>query len=127
MERRPISEQERSALEGFLRLEVSFEQLLAELDGMIEIQFLPTQRLFTSHFELVEPPIRVGPADVDRAISAYRTGTIDDRTLVRWATMLILNDAYLWDEDDDETVDALHELSIGGIQGWERLRNPPAK
>ena len=90
---------------------------------MLEIDFLPTERRFISHFELVEPPIRVTPADLDHAISAFRAGRIDDSTLVRWATMLVLNDAYAWEEDDDATADALHELSIGGIRRWEKLNN----
>jgi hypothetical protein len=74
MDRRVVSEQERSALERFLRLEISLERLLAELHGMVEIQFLPTERRFTSHFEPLEPPIRVGSADINRAIAAIPLG-----------------------------------------------------
>jgi len=89
---------------------------------MVEITFSPTLRRFTSHFELVEPPIWVSSADLDRAVLAYKSGAIDDAKLMRWATMLVLNDAYFWDEDDESTADALHELSIGGIQSWKGLK-----
>jgi hypothetical protein len=41
--------------------------------------------------------------------------------------MLVLNDAYLWDEGDEETADTLHELSIGGAHGWEKSINSPEK
>jgi hypothetical protein len=33
--------------------------------------------------------------------------------------MLLLNDAYLWEDDNDAIVDALNELSIGGLRGFE--------
>ena len=86
------------------------------------MRFLGHVRRFTSHFELVELPIFVHPADLNRAISAYQSGTMDDTTLMRWATMLVLNDAYLWDENDEPTADALHELSTSGFRGREKLR-----
>lgn len=119
MQSREITAEERNALFKFLKLEISLEALLGELHGMMEIQFLPAERRLTSHLLPAEPPILVDVADIDRAISACRAGAIDERSLVRWATMLLLNDAYLWEDDDDAIVDALNELSIGGLRGFE--------
>ncbi len=119
MERREITAEERDALLRFLKLQLSLEELLAELRGMVEIQFLPTERRFTSHFFLVEPPIVVEAADIDRTVSACRAGTIDEKSVVRWATMLLLNDAYVWEEENDAIADALSDLSVNGVRRKE--------
>ncbi|MGC2639509.1 MAG: hypothetical protein WA294_20160 [Acidobacteriaceae bacterium] len=119
MQPREITAEERNALVKFLKLEISLEALLGELDGMVEIQFLPAERRLTSHLLPAEPPILVHAADIDQAVSACRAGVIDERSLVRWATMLLLNDAYLGEDDNDAIVDALNELSIGGLRGFE--------
>ncbi|HEY6446668.1 MAG TPA: hypothetical protein VIY53_09430 [Acidobacteriaceae bacterium] len=119
MQSREITAEERNALVKFLKLEISLEALLGELHGRMEIQFLPAERRLTSHFLPAKPPILVDAADIDRAISACRAGAIDERSLERWATMLLLNDAYLREDDNDAIVDALNELSIGGLRGFE--------
>ena len=123
VERKDITVEERNALLRFLKLELSFDGLLAELHGMVEIEFLPTKRILTSHFNLVGPPIPVTKADVERAVNARKSEQVSEREIVRWATMLAMNDAYVWEgPDEDEIVDALNNLSIGGIELYERGR-----
>jgi hypothetical protein len=123
VERREITDEEREALQRFLRCEISLEALLLELHGMVEIEFLSTVRRLTSHFNLVEPPIRVAKTDVDNAIAKRRSGALTERDLVRWATGIVLNDTYLWEgEDEDEISDALNDLSLGGLELYEKSR-----
>lgn len=120
MKPRAITEQERAALEQFLKLQLSLDDLLLKFDGMLELDFLPTQRVLTSHLLPAEPPIPVARRDLERAISMRRSGEIDDRRLVRWATMIMLNDCFLWDEEDDELAESLPEISLDGLDACDR-------
>ncbi|HEX5236072.1 MAG TPA: hypothetical protein VFW25_12160 [Silvibacterium sp.] len=123
MERRNITPGERDALHRFLKLDLSFDNLLIDVHGMIEIDILSAERRFTSHFYLVEPPLRVAKSDIELAIQEGQSGRLSERDLVRWATMLLLNDAYVWEgEDEDEIADALNDLSFGGLELYERNR-----
>jgi hypothetical protein len=123
MEAREITQEEREALHRFLKLELSFHGLLSELHGMVEIEFLPTKRVLKSHFKLVEPPVPVTKSDVRNAVNARKSDKISEREIVRWATMLVMNEAYVWKgQDEDEIGDALNDLSIGGIELYQRNR-----
>lgn len=110
-----ITEQERVAFEQFLKLQLSLDELLLKLDGMLELDFLPTKRVLTSSLLPAEPPILVSHDDLEKAIFIWRNGQIDDRRLVRWATMILLNDCFLWDDEDDQLAESLHEISIGNL------------
>ena len=57
--------------------------------------------------------------DLEKAIFIWRNGQIDDRRLVRWATMILLNDCFLWDDEDDQLAESLHEISIGNLDVCE--------
>jgi len=85
---------------------------------MIHLEFGVLERRFTSYFLLVEPGVTIDRADVRRAFQFRREGTLSESDLIRWATMLILNDAYVWDEDNEEIPDTLSELSIGGTKHY---------
>jgi len=114
-----MTAQERVALEQFLRLQLSLEDLLLKLDGMLELDFFSNRRVLTSRLLPAEPPILVGRDDLHKAILMWRQGQIDDRRLVRWATMIVLNDCFLWDEDDDQLADSLHQISIGNLDAYD--------
>lgn len=118
MERREIRPEEREALQLFLRLEITLDELYGRTDGMIHLDFGETERRFTSNFLVVDPGITVGRPDVRRAFQFRREGTLTEADLIRWATMLIMNDAYVWDEDDEEIPNTLSELSVGGTRHY---------
>ena len=120
MKPRAITEQERIAMEPFLKLQLSLDDLLLKLDWKLELDFLPNKRVLTSRLLPAEPPIPVARRDLERAISMRRSGQIDDRQIVRWATMIVLNDCFLWGEADDQLTDMLHEISIGGLDACDR-------
>jgi hypothetical protein len=53
-------------------------------------------------------------------------GALSERELVRWATMLLLNDAYVWGSEnggEEEIADALNDLSLRGIDLYTRSRD----
>jgi hypothetical protein len=118
MERRDIRAEEREALAEFARLKITLTELYRCLNGMIDLEFGPTERRFTSYYLLVNPGIEVVKADVDRALAMRQDGSLSESDLVRWATMLSVNDAYVSDEDDEEISNALWDLSFGGMQQY---------
>ena len=85
---------------------------------MIHLDFGQTERRFTSNFQLVDPGITIDRSHVRRAFKSRWEGALTEPDLIRWATMLILNDAYVWDEDDEEIPNTLSELSIGGTKHY---------
>jgi len=123
VERRDITDEEREALHRFLRLEILLEELLPALHGMVEIEFLPTQRRSTSLFNLVEPPLQVVKAHIENALEKRRSGKISERDIVRWSTFILLDDAYVWEgPDEDEIGDALNDLSFGNFDLYQTNR-----
>jgi hypothetical protein len=61
-----------------------------------------------------------------RRLQGRIDGRLGERDLVRRATMIVLNDAYVWgsDEDgDDEISDALKDLSFGGLDLYTKNHN----
>jgi hypothetical protein len=127
MERRAITQQERDALHRFLKLELSVESLTRALNNQIQLEFLPSERRFTSDLIPAEPLVQVSEYDVHNAVSKFRNGFCSENDLIQWATMLLLNESYTWDnlsdKDMDELVDSLQALSIGGISNYEKTRN----
>jgi hypothetical protein len=126
LERRAIRNDERELLVRFAHLDITLDELLHQLDGMVELTFGSTERRFTAHWLLVEPGIKVESAEIERAVINVRDGLLSEQDLVRWATMLLLNDAYVWgseDDGDEEISDALNDLSIGGLGLYSRNRS----
>jgi len=100
----------------FANCEISLEELLARLHGMIEIDFGPTERRLTSHYLVPIPGIRIELSHIRTAISKNATGEISNEGLKNWATMLLLADAYECEGPDEEKIaDKLHELSLPQI------------
>jgi hypothetical protein len=128
VERRAIRPEERESLVRFARLELSLDELFRQTNGMLELDFDSGIRRFTSHFLFVDHGIRIQSADIDRALSMRREGLLSEKDLVRWATMLIMNDAYIWgseDDGDDEISNTLNDLSIGGLNLYLQNRSQP--
>ena len=107
---------ERTLLTQFANCEVSIDELIAGLHGKLEIFFDTDVRSLTSHFLTAEPGIRIGLNQIDRAKSKNSAGNLPNEDLMRWATMIRLNDAYVWDgPEEDEIADRLDELSLPQI------------
>ncbi|HTU49754.1 MAG TPA: hypothetical protein VMF56_04120 [Acidobacteriaceae bacterium] len=96
---------------------------MVKLGGMLKLEFGSEKRTLTSYFLVSEPGIRIEKEHIRRAMEKRRTGEISDDELYRWAIMVLLNDAYLWEGlDEDEIVDALHNLAdISNLRVHNRL------
>lgn len=121
-ERRDLTQKERDVLEKFAQMDIPLEEVRAELDGMLEMDFSSAERTLTSYFLLPNPGIRIGMEQIRRALSKHWSGEVTDTELSDWATMLLLNEAYEWSgPDEDEIAEMLHELSIRKIPGPSEL------
>jgi hypothetical protein len=113
--RQPNSK-ERTLLIRFANCELSLAQLTEGLSGRIEIDFDSDVRGLTSNFLPAEPGIRIGLNHIDRAKSRNSAGELSNEDLMNWATMILLNDAYVWDgPEEEEIADRLSELSLPQI------------
>jgi len=107
---------ERDILTQFANCEISLAELLTGLHGKVEILFDTDVRSLTSHFLTAEPGIRIDLNHIRNAKSKNATAELSNEDLMNWATMILLNDAYLWDgPDEEEIVDRLDELSLPQI------------
>jgi hypothetical protein len=112
-ERRQLTSEEKELLARFARFEIGLEELTIRLRGMLELDFGLEERKLVSHFLLPQPGVRIELSHVRNAMEKHWRGEVSDDELFRWATMLLLNEAYDWEgPDEDEIAEMLNELAI---------------
>jgi hypothetical protein len=109
-------------LRRFALFEASLDELRASLKGVFEIEFesksesagpARLMRTASSHFRVPEPGIIITREHIANALERKRFDLITERDLVRWATILLLNDAYAFDPGDEDLIaDWLNDISI---------------
>jgi len=109
-------------LERFLSLDISLAELRCALEGAFEIEFkqprrdatgLARQTKVMSRFRLPEPGIVITREHVANALNRKRRDEITERDLVQWATVLLLNDAYVLDPGDEDLIaEWLNDISV---------------
>ncbi len=110
------------ALRQFALLEICEEELQARLAGVFEVHFetMPPaaagrhqQRIVQGGFRMPEPGIEIGREHIANALERKRLGLMTERELVHWATILLLNDAYvLAPGDEDFIAEWLNDISL---------------
>src|SRR4051812_32182254 len=99
-------------LRRFALMQASIDEVRQSLNGVFEFDFAPDRRTASVHFKVPEPGIIVTRDHISNAFEQKRLGLISERQLVHWATMLLLNDAYQLDPEDEEFVaDWLNDIS----------------
>jgi hypothetical protein len=112
-ERRQLTSEEKELLAQFARFEIGLEELTIRLRGMLELDFGPEKRKLVSYFLLPEPGVRIELSHAKNAMEKHWRGEVSDDELYRWATMLLLNEAYDWQgPEEDEIAEMLNELAI---------------
>jgi hypothetical protein len=91
-------------LRRFASLEVGVEEVRNALAGVFEFDLEPERKTASVHFRVPEPGIAITRDHISKALEQKRLGLISERELVYWATMLLLNDAYVPDPEDEEFV-----------------------
>jgi len=118
----PLNDEQIEVLRRFASLEIGIEALRRSLAGVFEFDFRPwraaetdcsLQRTAATYFRLPEPGIMVTRAHISNALELKRLGLISERDLVHWATILLLNDAYVLDPGDEDLIaEWLNDISL---------------
>ncbi|HTW81113.1 MAG TPA: hypothetical protein VME23_16310 [Terracidiphilus sp.] len=117
-----LTAEQLEVLRRFAMFEASLEELRSALAGVWEIDFASTpmppdksatMRTAITGFRVPEPGIIITREHISNALERKRFELITERDLVVWATVLLLNDAYALDpQDEDLIADWLNDISI---------------
>ena len=109
-------------LRRFALFEIGADEMRRSLAGVFEFNFEPKQRTAdgyaqrrtaTGNFRMPEPGIVITREHIVNALERKRFELITEHDLVVWATVLLLNDAYVWDAADEDLIaDWLNDISI---------------
>ena len=69
--------------------------------GLLEFNLEPETRTSSGHFKVPEPGVLITRDHISAALDQRRLGLMTESDLVYWATMILLNDAYEIDPQDD--------------------------
>ena len=110
------------ALRRFALFEIGVDEMCRSLAGVFDFDFESKQRTAdgftqrrtaTGNFRMPEPGIVITREHIVNALERKRFELIAERDLVLWATVLLLNDAYVWDPGDEDLIaDWLNDISV---------------
>lgn len=115
---RQLTEKELRCLEQFARFEISLRQLRLCLRRVLKFDFDAKAnkgtRTMETNFLVPEPGVLITRQDIDTALTKKERGELTAQQLIEWATMLLLNDAYEFDEKDEDFIaERLNGISFG--------------
>ena len=112
-EQPPLTEMQLEMLRRFAIFEVSRDEMLRALAGAFDVNFDPKEesdkgitqrRSANNRFPIPEPGIVITREHISNALEHKRFEMISERDLVYWATILLLNDAYVFDPGDEDMI-----------------------
>jgi hypothetical protein len=117
-----LTNEQLDTLRRFAMLEISVPAMLHSLAGVFEVDFqsrqqsepdLVQRRNASGQFRMPEPGIVITRAHIANALDLKRAGLVSERDLVHWATILLLNDAYVLDPGDEDLIaEWLNDISM---------------
>lgn len=117
-----LTAEQMEALRRFAFFEISEEQLRKALAGVFEFSFervprsadaATLRRMATGRFRMPEPGIVITREHIAHALQEKRDGHIDEPNLVHWASILLMNDAYVLDPGDEDLIaEWLNDISL---------------
>jgi hypothetical protein len=100
-------------LRRYALFEAGLEEVRAALAGVFEFDLKPQRRRATTSFRVPEPGIFITREHIANALERKRFELISERELVEWATILLLNDAYVLDPGDEDLIaEWLNDISV---------------
>ena len=121
-EQPPLSEEQLDVLRRYALFEVSLQEMLESMKGAFDFNFDPNQqngsaitqrRSANNRFPIPEPGIVITRDHISNALERKRFGLVTERDLVQWATVLLLNDAYVFDPGDEDLIaEWLNDISF---------------
>ena len=121
-EQKPLSDEQMEVLRRYALLEVGLHEMLASLAGAFDIDFEDNRenespstqrRSANNRYPIPEPGIVITREHISNALERKRFELISERDLVYWATVLLLNDAYVFDPGDEDLIaEWLNDISF---------------
>lgn len=118
----PLTEQQMDVLRRYALFEVGLDEMLRSMKGAFDISFdgrelagasATQRRSANNRFPIPEPGIVISREHISNALERKRFGLISERDLVYWATVLLLNDAYVFDPGDEDLIaEWLNDISF---------------
>jgi hypothetical protein len=109
----PLTPFQMDVLRKFASLEIGVEEFRSSLAGVFEFELEPSRRSAKTCFRMPEPGIVITREHIATALEQKRLGRITERDLVHWATILLLNDAYVLDPGDEDLIaEWLNDISL---------------
>jgi len=108
-----LTKHQTEVLQRFALFEATIDELRNAMTGVFEFDLQRGRRAARTHFRMPEPGIAITRAHIANALEKKRLGTITERDLVHWATLLLLNDAYVLDPGDEDLIaEWLNDMSL---------------
>lgn len=121
-EQSPLSEEQMEVLRRYALLEVPLDEMLRKMNGAFDISFdlkeqagagATQRRSANNRFPIPEPGIVITREHISNALERKRFGLISEKDLVYWSTVLLLNDAYVFDPGDEDLIaEWLNDISF---------------
>lgn len=110
-----LSSEQIDFLKRFVLLEARLEDIRDVLTGVFDFDFVGTSRMAITGFRVPEPGVIVTRDHIRNAVEERTLGKLSEQELIFWATMLLLNDAFELDPDDQEFIaEWLNDVSFNG-------------
>jgi hypothetical protein len=108
-----LTQHQQDVLRRFAWFQADIDELRAAMVGVFEFELQRGRRAARTWFKMPEPAIAITRAHLENALSRKRAGLITERDLVDWATLLLLNDAYVLDPGDEDLIaEWLNDISL---------------
>src|SRR5260370_27047816 len=112
-ELRYLTAHQQDVLRPFSLFQADLEEVRAAMTGVFEFDLQRGQRAARTFFRMPEPAITITRDHISNALERKRLGKISEKDLVNWATMLLLNDAYVLDPGDEDLIaEWLNDISL---------------
>lgn len=118
----PLSDEQMGMLRRYALFEVGLDEMLRSLTGAFDIDLQRNEegesgttqrRSANNRFPIPEPGIVITREHISNALERKRFELISERDLVYWATVLLLNDAYVFDPGDEDLIaEWLNDISF---------------
>jgi len=108
-----LTEHQQDVLRRFAFFDAEVNELRAAMAGVFEFNLQRGHRAAHTWFKMPEPAIAITRMHLENALTRKREGLITERDLVDWATLLLLNDAYVLDPGDEDLIaEWLNDISL---------------
>jgi hypothetical protein len=117
----PLTESQLDVLRRFALFEAGIEELHRTMTGVFDFDVrhalssvgAAQRRTVIERFRLPEPGIVITREHIANALERRRFDLVSERDLVEWATILLVNDAYVLDPADEDLIaEWLNDISV---------------